>query len=292
MPYRNEYEFRVFSIKRSGNHAIISWLASLFNEPVYYFNQCDLDPFRTQSPPPKIHDDIQYIFKDVNNMFRWNEGDIQSIRELNKKCLIHSYENKEIDIFQDCINNNIDRNYITGNSKNKFDIIILRDFHNFVASTISIRYNDVLSSHINKFMPENKEKWLKDSSKIWTVGYERALRRVELWKNYAKEFIGQTNYLENRLSISFNKWFVDETYRKNIANILGLSYSDITLNYIMKFGHGSSFSNLSKDGEATKLNVLNRWKIFKDNDIYWDIINVNKEVLELSHQIFGRTLEE
>ena len=73
MSFRNEYEFRVFSIKRSGNHAVISWLASLFNKPVYYFNQCDLDPFRTQSPPPKIHDDVQYIFEDIDNMFRWNE---------------------------------------------------------------------------------------------------------------------------------------------------------------------------------------------------------------------------
>ena len=49
--YRNEYEIRVFHTPRSGSLAIKHWIASMFDEPIYFFNwhlwiRPRIDPFR------------------------------------------------------------------------------------------------------------------------------------------------------------------------------------------------------------------------------------------------------
>ena len=106
----------------------------------------------------------------------------------------------------------------------------------------------------------NHKASFKDGHDIWVDGYERALRRIKLWVEYAKEFINNTNYLKNKIPISFNKWASDENYRIYISNVLGLKYSDKTLKYIGDFGQGSSFTNTKFDGRATHMNVLCRWK--------------------------------
>jgi hypothetical protein len=274
--YRNRYEFRIFGLKRSGNHPVIMWLASLFNEPVYFYNHCDLDPFRTRFPENKVNSNLNIFYKN-DDMYRWNELYIKPVREKNRECIIYSYENKPLKQFTEYVNKYINNDYMIGKSEKKYDVLILRDFYNFTASTVNLRRDDSLGNHSK----------IDGADTIWTAGHERMTRRISLWKEYAKEFLGETDYLKNKLCISFNKFISDEQYRIDIATILELNYSDITLNYIGGFGQGSSFSGIAADGKANTLRVLDRWRIFKDNKIYWDIINKDKEVIELSNKIFG-----
>lgn len=53
----------------------------------------------------------------------------------------------------------------------------------------------------------------------------------------------------------------------------------------MGLGGGSSFDGKQFDGQATSMNVLNRWQKFCDNPQYK--IFFNQEVWEYSEQIFG-----
>lgn len=292
MNYRNKYELRIFGIKRSGNHAITLWLASLFNKPVYFFNACKIDPYRTPLPFTELDDNIKHIMYQNEDMYRLDEEQIKPLRELEKECIIYRYEDTQLKEFNDFINKYIDFNYVIGSSKYKYNIIILRDFYNFAASTIYKRRGELLSYHVNKCNELNKEKWVKDASMIWTRGYYRLYIKSRLWKDYAKEYIGQTNILKNKLVISFNEWFSSEEYRRNIADKIGVKYCDITINNVAQFGQGSSFSGTSYNGKATELDVLNRWKLFKDNNIYWDIVNSDKEIIQLSNDIFGEIINK
>jgi len=282
MSYRNEFEFRAFGLKRSGNHPIIMWIASLFDNPVYFYNCCDVDPFRTRFPENKVSE-VLNLFHKNDDTYRWNEEDLDEIRCKKKNCIIYSYENKELKEFTEFIKDYINEEYMVGTSKHCYDILILRDFYNFVASTIYKRRRNVLSNHKTNY---------DDGKDIWVDGYMRVLKLSKLWVEYAKEFIEETDYLNNKISISFNQWVSDEYYRMFISSILGLRYSDKTLDYIGHFGQGSSFSNVALDGQAKDLDVLNRWKAFEDNSLYWNIIDNNPEAVELSNRIFGRTVDE
>jgi hypothetical protein len=110
----------------------------------------------------------------------------------------------------------------------------------------------------------------------------------KLWVQYAKEFLKITSWLpEDTVMISYNRWFVNETYRRGIADQLELEYSEVGLNKMSGYGGGSSFDQLIYNRSAQNMDVLNRWKRFKSNNSYWHRLQY-PELKELSREIFGR----
>ena len=155
------------------------------------------------------------------------------------------------------------KNYI-GESLNKYDILILRDAFNFFASRCA--------------------KWEHLS------GIRDKQQLVELWKIYAKEYLGETRYLtNNKVVISFNDWFLDKEYRQILANKLNVPFNDAGLNKMMNRGEGgrSSFDAKKFHSNPQAMKVLERWKQLADNDFYRDIFQ-DKELVELSNRIFGK----
>ncbi|WP_017663139.1 hypothetical protein [Baaleninema simplex] len=170
-----------------------------------------------------------------------------------KELLLCSYENRSLEeIFknQDYLNSHV------GKSQDLYSLLILRDPYNTFAS------------------------WLKAD---WEITPEI----IELWKSYAREFLGETQYLPDRkVIINFNHWFLDREYRHQLARKLDLQFTDNGLNTITHHGGGSSFDKQSLDGKARNLKVLERFQNFIHDPTYLEIFK-DRELHELSTEIFG-----
>ncbi|MEO1743319.1 MAG: hypothetical protein AAFR99_16095, partial [Cyanobacteria bacterium J06629_9] len=149
-----------------------------------------------------------------------------------------------------------------GVSATRFDFLILRDPFNLLASRIK--------SNMSR---------ITDSS---------AAEIIQLWKSYAKEFLGETKILtQNKVCINFNRWHSSQMYRKGIADSLGLQFTDAGRERVKGYGGGSSFDGRNHDGEASQLKVLERWKLFEHTDSFWQLFR-DEELLSYVERIFDQ----
>ena len=91
---------------------------------------------------------------------------------------------------------------------------------------------------------------------------------MQMWKTYAHEFIGKTNYLENKLNIYFDAWVSDEKYRKKLylkLENLGCNFNYKNTNFISGAGAGSSFTGIEISGKQLSSDVLNRYDFLDEN---------------------------
>ena len=110
---------------------------------------------------------------------------------------------------------------------------------------------------------------------------------ADLWVQYAREFLHETNYLKHhKICINYNRWFIDFEYRKELANQLEIKFTDAGMDRVVSLGGGSSFDGQNMDGAASKMAVLDRWKNFVDNPDYRRIFQ-NQALLAYSKKIFG-----
>jgi hypothetical protein len=154
-----------------------------------------------------------------------------------------------------------------GRSEQRFDLIIMRDPFNLFASRL-------------QFQSKGK------SLNMLSV-YSSCYSLPELWIAYAKECLEETSYLKyNKLFVNYNRWFLDINYRQYLANKLSIELSDPDYHEVPTAGGGSSFDQVNYDGEAYKMNVMNRWKLFINDNLYRKLLNT-KELLRYSNKLFG-----
>lgn len=293
---RNKREFRVVSLQRMGHHAVVSWIISMCPGFTCYLNnmfpgrnpfQVDKERYMHFGKGVKTSslDKIRLFF--INNDAKRFHG-TKLLKELSrvflkdkkrlfdflwsflkKDYLIYSYEDRRLrDVCSDEFGSLHDR-YL-GRSSERVDILVLRDPFNFFASRM---------------------KWEERGGRCCYHLISDAVSRlqlIELWKEYAREFLGETNFLKNKkLAVNYNEWFSSVQYRQSIAQELGLEYSDQALDAVHGVGLGSSFSGFDMSGSARKLKVSERWRHFVKNRTYREIF-YDKELLGLSRSIFGR----
>ena len=85
------------------------------------------------------------------------------------------------------------------------------------------------------------------------------------------------SYTQNKLHIiNYNDWFTDETYRASLANTLKLNKGATNngINILSVRGGGSSFDGTKFQNKAQQMDVLNRWKFFKDSEYFNDLITL------------------
>lgn len=254
----NNVEIRIVNLARSGSHAIINWLIGLCNGKICFLN--DVKPNRNPF--------LNFTEKELINIEEDEFNKNKSGKLTKKDLLICSYEQYPLkDIFVGEFEKNHDR-YV-GKSGRRIDILILRDPFNFFASRIKLEEYGIASLRIHLVDERSK--------KIIT----------KLWKEYAKEYLNQTNHLKhNKLVISYNKWCLDKGYKKYLAKKLGFPFKDLEDKFVSKYGPGSSFDGRKYNGKASEMKVLERWKFFKDYPFYRDIFK-DKELIGLSNKIFG-----
>lgn len=265
----NQKELRILGLRRSGNHAIVNWIGKQIEGSAVFINHVRPleNPYRNQyenqlnprhSPPPKDwkYRELDWWKSEKNGKFSFKDGLIYSYEDQELEKVAHPAFERKHDLY-------------LGKSKEKFDVIIMRDPFNLLASRLQTNPRE---DGVNYSMLEV---------------YSRHHSLPELWISYAKECLGETSYLKNKkVYINYNKWFIDIDYRKNIAKQLNIEFSDRGFNDVSQSGRGSSFDGLKYAGETHKMDVLNRWKIFSDHALYRQLLKTDG-LLEYSMKLFG-----
>jgi hypothetical protein len=135
--------------------------------------------------------------------------------------------------------------------KNFQTIVILRDPYNMFASRLS---GHILSS-TGRCTP----------------------KAITNWKDHATP-------QKNILQICYNTWCTDPKYRKQIANKIGGSGSDTTIQNIPRTCGGSSFDGFKFDGQASNMETLNRWQKIC-HDTKFKQICADPEITQLTKNI-------
>lgn len=105
----------------------------------------------------------------------------------------------------------------------------------------------------------------------------------ERWKQHAREALGETSFLKNKVVVKYNRWFGDESYRRCVENEMRLGVSDDGMQRV--YGLGSSFTGKERDGEASKMCVGDRYKHYLGNEVYMNFFDA--EMIRMAWTLFG-----
>ncbi len=145
------------------------------------------------------------------------------------------------------------------------NVLLLRDPFNWTASRIQ-------SQLIKR--PQFKDKSLATA--------------MPFFKMYAYEFINQTNYLDSKVSINYNKWNSNTDYRSDLTTeLFQIPFTDRNFNVMSREGGGSSFDPKNIDPNLLHDHVMNRWQSMVENDDYRNVFAGQQEVFDLTSRIFG-----
>ena len=234
MTFTNKLELACFGMRRSGNHALLNWIKRQVKGEFVHINNAKIDgshdpyvsfsEFVVSGMNPLVFEKSQRKFKrfakyllyrgNVEYIYGRHDLDKLNIEELRcypKSLLIHSYEHYSLKrVLGDWFDTELEE-YL-GKSQSRFNVVLLRDPYNLFASLI-----------------KKGERFSRPQSII------------NKWNEHAREYLGYTNYLSHRVGVSYNSWFKDVEYREEIAQHLGLDFTDAGLNSVPLFGRGSSF---------------------------------------------------
>lgn len=287
-------EVRVFGIRRSGNHAIISWIINNYPGSLLFVNNInghDTIPFPYSPIMPdqkkpfqdritvksipyfqakkKLSSLVKFIFNrpSIYSLVPSDKSvDLSYLLKTDKDCLMYSFEDIHISDFRLLRFYESAEQYI-GSSKSKINIVVLRDPFNLFASLI-------------------KSKMLKKDS-------QDSQNYISLYKKFALSYLHSLSMEDhNNLFINYNKWMSQEDYRIDIANRLGLlPEARYLIETVVDRGGGSSFDQLSYNNNASSMKVFERWKVYSSDPFYLDLLS-EKEILSISEKIFPTITQE
>lgn len=253
-------EFRCVGMSRSGNHAIINWIISQLPGRYCFLNCAEpkQNPFTTARP-----------LREPGESYRTNIPEFDLFSEQSgqfsvKDYLLYSYE----DCFLGGLNHpqfRTNRERWIGRSGEVYSLLILRDPFNLFASRI--RAGLLLGHYTHGTKPIS----------IYN------LRRI--WKQHAREFLGEKNYLRRRVLINFNRWSEERPYRESITEQLGIPFTDKGFKSVSDVAGGSSFDGLRLMGRANQMKLQSRWRAYETDERYWELFD--DELVDLTRRIFG-----
>lgn len=256
-----QHEFRILGLSRSGNHAVVNWLISQL-EGKYVFLNCTEpkhNPFLTCRPLSP--DGPSYR----TNLSDFDLGEEQRGNMSRKDVLIYNHE----DSFLGALNSaaqKADRRRWVGNSSIQKDILILRDPFNLFASRMKA---GLIRGH-----------YTHHGAKPISI---HTLRRI--YKQHAREFLGEKKNLKNKVLVNFNSWSSDREYRRQLAHQLAIPFNDTGFSEVPAVAGGSSFDGTTFAGRAHKMKLQDRWRAFEDDEKYWNLFD--REIFDLAEKIFG-----
>ena len=249
----NANELRVIGMSRSGNHAVIGWVMRQAAGRTCLLNcvQGKSNPYLTPRPVAPGDGERGYA--------NYSDFDLESERRgvfSRKDWLVFSHED---DFLGNACAESFERRHdeFVGPSARRRDVLILRDPFNLFASRRRAGYG--------------------------TVSEATAVR---IWKQHAREFLRRTRWLRREpVFVSYNRWVTDPSYRRRLAEDLGLEFTDAGVDAVARCAGGSSFDGLAYDGRASRMKVFDRWAWYRDDPTFRSLFD--EEVVALSEPIFG-----
>jgi hypothetical protein len=229
-------------MQRSGNHAVINWIArqspgsmlflgdvKLFQNP--YESMEELEYFIDGSRAARITLYSEVERERFKSSIYFNEviGKFTP-----KSLLLYNYEDNFLsDICSDAFEQRHDE--WLGVSERRLDVLLIRDPYNLFASRFRSRGT--------------------------LTGLNNLKKEIELWKQYAREYLGIDRVLnKEKVLVNFNEWFTDRTYRQNLADSLDLQFTDRGLEEMSSDFIWSSFDGASYNGRAQQMKLDQRWR--------------------------------
>lgn len=305
MTFTNDLEIRIFGMRRSGNHAVINWLGSQAPSKPHYFNCASNrghSPFVTGKGRGDDKDErLEGIWYPHPKYKHVDEKTLTEVREMKKEILMYSYEDLDLAKMDD-MEFPEDREKTVGKSRRKLDIVILRDFPNWLASKVVIREDKVggefgdFSNWQNltydrfeknrKTLPffEYYDGWEEDALHVRGLNYINSPKTIKAWRHYAEQMLGKRDWLENPIYILFNRWHTDKEYRRDIIERVGFEFTDATKDVVSPVGGGSSFEDATT---ARNLALFDRWRHFIGNRIFDNLVKYHKQELKYNKKLFG-----
>jgi len=222
--------FIVHGLKRSGNHAIISWLQAHEPRALFFNNLIPIAPIlkaKADYPPPMPFE--EWLKKKFPNA-------LSRYLQLFGRAMIVSLE--DIPLL---------RHPFTSIPVPFNNILIVRDPRNLFASRIRLGWPGDRPREVfpNEYGPDMQ-------------------RVVNLWKDHAREVIGESTHLDNKICVYFDTWFSNVDYRRAVSHKSGLKFTDRGLNQISEKGGGSSFDKTAFQNRSQSMDVLNRHEQLTD----------------------------
>jgi len=255
---RNQLILRVVGLRRSGLHAILNWLAGLHKGRICFVNDIN---HQTRILPNHQCEVLPAINGDTH---------IPVGLDQSKELLLMGYEDEQlVDL------NGIPNTDLYGGSTKTRDILVLRDPFNTFASRLHLMRQQPNNPFINDFL-------LPDDH-----GSSQLARR---WIYLAHEYLGRTQHLSNLLTINFNRWVMDASYRQQICDALHVPFRDDHRNRVPEYGFGSSFDQTGFDQHASSMKLSHRWEVYRGDSEFKNLFKY-REIFELSELIFGDYLD-
>jgi hypothetical protein len=285
-------EFSVTAMARSGHHAVVNWIINHFHGWCYFANQCEfynraagswhssLENSGTMLPSAEKESGLApenpLLYRDGKALYgadRTSQDTGQDITVTVAKYLaretafldlhsdirsldayFHNYEDLWMDDYAKIPSDAA----VRGKSRQRREILILRDPYNWLASVLKVS---------TQYIPE----------------------RLARWKRQAEVFLhpGSFKSAPNLVTVNFNRWFAEADYRCWLSANLGLSFTDRGFHSVPPFGGGSSFDGQNYDGNAGKMRVCDRWREFAEHPEYRDVFARDADLDALSREIFA-----
>jgi hypothetical protein len=173
-----------------------------------------------------------------------------------------SFEDRSFRLLSQC-EKHLEKHQIRS-PKKRIDILIMRDPFNLFASRMK-------SPDISHHYPD----------------YNIGLTLPQIAVEYLDAFISKRSPVTvgvPAVFVNFNRWKNSVEYRHNLANQLGLNFTDAGFSKVSQFGGGSSFDGRNVD--ISRLNVESRWKSFA-NDPEFHALFRNPKIIELARLEFS-----
>ena len=247
-----------WSMKRSGAHGIVIWLLGHFDkEDVHYYNETH---YNNKLRGRILRGRPQLLVGKRNCVIGVEDRDFLEVSKFDTFDELLSFEK------------------LDDKAKSIFNIIVLRNPFNMFASRMkSVR------NAIQDLPADLDPKKRQDKIEKWHHMYV-SQHAVGMWKSFANEFLGRTNKLSHRVPVSFDRWYVSEDYRREIAARFELQFTDQARNRLSQFG--SSFDGNKYLHNASEMDVLNRWQYYREDEEYIELMS-DPEMLDLTEEIFG-----
>lgn len=260
MSYLTDREIHVVGIQRTGQHAVTSWIIGHFNSVCYKncMSQLNQRKGHCASIQPPF-----WLFE-PKKQENWTES---NFIPMNQDAIVLG---TEFTIYDVGLNNSI--------SMKKKDICLANGVENFSKRVDHVL---VIRNPYNQF------------SSILNWGRNRVLSKpknfLNMWEKMAYECLGKTSNFPHATVICYDDWFSNINNRIEVEKELDLIRDDSRINIVMKIGHGrswgSSFDGMESNNKAQSMDVLNRWKLVKEDHRFKEVAN-NKKIRDLAEE-FG-----
>lgn len=235
--------FVQYGMKRSGNHAISSWLLPKLGA-IEFNNVVPMgEVYAGKQDVPDYTEFLSWYFSNPPTGEMAGRGQESGFSAIRKPIYA---------TFEDLHGA---RDFFGKNAPTR--ILVIRSFENMMSSRIRKSFNVEMPAYPRTAGPVLS-------------------RIIETWKQHAVWYLGEAGSGPNRIAIHFDNWCVDSTYRDEICHALSVTPGDEAVSRVSGTGGGSSFDGTAFDFNAGSMSVGRR----RDNLIEQEVALLDEIMLD------------